>query len=123
MLAIICVRASADVSTAALGCTPWMRGGIAASSRCSIGRAAKIGAGCGPFCKNSALTQIAKVATVAMTMATNSRGCSPITAAKRPAVSNVVSLRDDRLGTFLHLIIGNDGNLAGPFRHQLDRLR
>ena len=63
-----------------------------------------------------------KVATVAIKMATNSRGCSPITAAKRPAVSSVVSLREDRLGTFLHLIIGNNWNFTGPFGHQLDRI-
>ena len=55
-------------------------------------------------------------------MATNSRGCSPITAAKRPAVSNVVSLREDRLGTFLHLIICDNWNFAWPFGHQLDRI-
>ena len=38
------------------------------------GRVAKIGAGCGPCCKNSALMKIAKVATVAISRPTNSRG-------------------------------------------------
>ena len=37
-------------------------------------RVAKIGAGCGPCCRNSALTKIAIIAAVPMRMPTNSRG-------------------------------------------------
>src|SRR4249920_1528105 len=79
-------------------------GGATAASCCNRGFAAKIGAGCGPFCRNSALSAIANTANVAMTTPTNSRGWLPIAVASLPAPSNAISLRVVRLRTFLHLI-------------------
>src|SRR5262249_55703882 len=94
----------------------WMRGcavsapcagqrdGIAVSRCCSSGLAAKIGAGCGPFCRYNALMTMAETATVAVSNATNSRGCSLIAAPSRPTPWNLESLRY-LLGTFLHPVI------------------
>src|SRR5690242_14562843 len=102
--------------------TEWTRVGIAASF-CSSTRVAKIGAGCGPFCKKSALTRIAKTAAVDIKMATDSRGRCAIAAARRPALSNLsVSLRLERLRTFFHPVFyglwRHDRNIfAGRNRH------
>src|SRR5207247_10965609 len=80
-----------------------------------------MGAGCGPFCRNRALTTIENIATAAIARATNSRGCSPIAAASLPALSNVTASLRDRLGTFLHLVSCGRRQATIALGHKLDR--
>jgi hypothetical protein len=74
------------------------------------GRVAKIGAGCGPRCRNRALTKIVIVAAVAITMATVSRGWLAIATANLPPSLRRTSTSASfffllvlRLGNLLHL--------------------
>ena len=69
-----CAWLRATAAGAAAGTAARGRGN-ATGAACATGtRVAKIGAGCGPRCRNSALMKIAKTAAVAITMPTNSRG-------------------------------------------------
>src|SRR3974390_1482510 len=110
-------RACMDASAAPAGvlCT---RDGSAASFFRS-GRVANIGAGCGPFCRNSALVTIANVAIVPMVRPTNSRGWRLTASAILPGPPNV-SLREDRLRTFLHPVINHRTNNALALRRKPD---
>src|ERR1700742_656055 len=116
MSEMICTRfasgsAAGAGATAGAGCATCGRGGASGTVTClTTGRVAKIGAGCGPFCMNSALMKIAKVASVAITMPTNSRGWWPIATATIPArPSSAGSGRLLRLRTFFDPDCGGNG--------------
>src|SRR5262249_11185670 len=59
-----------------------------------------------------------ETAIVDMISATNSRGCSLIAAASRPALSSATDSLRERLGTFLHPVIWSHGRPAVAFGHQ-----
>src|SRR6185437_5244051 len=117
MSVTICARvrgatgAAGAATEAGAGLSSMTRGFGATGAATASGRVAKIGAGCGPCCKNSALTKMIVVASVPISSATDSRGCSPIMAATRAArVSRRTparSLRYSLLRTFLHLVVGH----------------
>src|SRR4029079_6834258 len=70
-----------------------------------------------------ALVTIARTASVAMRRPTNSRGWPAIAAASLPAPSNAVScLREDRLGTFLHLNVCGHSNSPSTLGNKLDEI-
>src|SRR6185437_3413706 len=121
MSLIICTGLRATVTGAGAGSATRARGKGAGASWTRGGRVAKIGAGCGPCCRNSALIKIAKAATVVIRIPTNSRGCRPIAAANRPTPPSK-SLCRLRLRTFLHRYIAHRGEFMGPFCNQMDRL-
>src|SRR5215831_217209 len=111
------------VGAAGMAVDSTARGRDNATGACctGCGRAAKIGAGCGPCCRNSALMRIASTAMLAIKMPTNSRGCWPMAAARRPApAASLACRRRLRLRTFLHLDACRRGSLALGF--ELDRL-
>src|SRR5579872_4896702 len=115
MSVTICTRvrgADTGAATAAgAGFISMTRGrDLAGGAVTGSGRVAKIGAGCGPCCKNSALTKMMVVASVPIKSATDSRGNSPINAATRATRllrrTPARSLRYSLLRTFLHLVVG-----------------
>src|SRR5262245_17556776 len=118
MLATSWSRAWLPASVAGADCALCRRGASLVSCGSSSGRVAKIGAGCGPFCRNSALVTMAQTAIVDMRIATNSRGCSLIAAASRPALSRAADSLRERLGTFLHPVIWSHGRPAVALGHQ-----
>src|SRR6185437_1195113 len=115
MSVTICARvrgaAGAGATTGAGAEFISMTRGFGAAIGCATasGRVAKIGAGCGPCCKKSALTKIIAVASVPINSATDSRGYSPTRAAMRAVrVSRRTparSLRYSLLRTFFHLLV------------------
>ena len=74
MSPMICAWLRATVAGVTTGATVRGRGNATGVACVTGGRVAKIGAGCGPRCRNSALMKIAKTAAVAIRMPTNSRG-------------------------------------------------
>src|SRR6201993_1414025 len=134
MSEMICTRLASESAagagasagaTADAGCAICGRGGASGTAAClTTGRVAKIGAGCGPFCMNSALMKIAKVASVAITMPTNSRGWWPITTATIPARPGSAGPRGlGRLPPFFFSDCGGKGRkVLRTVGNELDRI-
>src|SRR5262249_33389107 len=61
---------------------------------------------------------MAETAIIDMTIATNSRGCSLIAAASRPALSSATDSLRERLGTFLHPVICTHGVAPVALGHE-----
>src|SRR5664280_2919251 len=121
---MICAWLRATVAGATTGATARGRGN--ATGVCCVigGRVAKIGAGWGPRCRNSALMKIAKNATLAIRTPTNSRGRRLIAAPSLPASPSisVICPRRLRLRTFFRLHVGGRAEFAGSLGDQFDWL-